>query len=173
LEFRLNIEGHPILVRNAVESDWPAILELNAAEVRQTSHMDAARLEWLVRLSACCKVVTDNGRVVAFLIAMADGAPYENDNYAWFASRFPKFLYVDRVVVDARFARRGFGSMLYHDLFEIARSNGVDVITCEYNIDPPNPASRAFHERFGFRELGTQWVAGGAKRVSLQAADTR
>jgi len=160
-----------VLLRNSIERDWPAVLELNAAEVQQTSQMDLARLQLLVGLSTYCKVVSDNGQVVAFLIAMANGAPYENDNYAWFASRFPKFLYVDRVVVDSRYARRGIGSMLYDDLFEFARANGVDVITCEYNIEPPNRASRAFHDRFGFRELGTQWVAGGAKRVSLQAAD--
>ena len=135
--------------------------------------MDLARLQLLVRLSAYCKVVTDNEEVVAFLIAIGSGAPYENDNYAWFASRFRNFLYVDRVVVDARFSRRGFGRLLYNDLFEFARSNEIGMITCEYNIEPPNPASRAFHDRFGFRELGTQWVAGGAKRVSLQAADTR
>jgi predicted GNAT superfamily acetyltransferase len=30
--------------------------------------------------------------------------------------------------------------------------------------------SAAFHARFGFREVGTQWVRGGVKRVSLQEA---
>jgi hypothetical protein len=43
-------------------------------------------------------------------------------------------------------------------------------VTCEYNLFPPNEPSRLFHDRFGFREQGTQWVASGTKRVSLQAA---
>jgi predicted GNAT superfamily acetyltransferase len=28
-----------------------------------------------------------------------------------------------------------------------------------------------FHDKFGFQELGRQWVAGGTKLVSLQAAE--
>lgn len=163
--------GRP-LIRDIAESDFPAIIQLNDAEVQQTSHMDLARLRVLMGLSAYAKVATIGKEVAAFLLAMRDGAPYENDNYGWFASRFRSFLYVDRVVVGSRFSRRGLGSILYGDLFEFARSEGIALITCEYNIVPPNPASRAFHDRFGFRELGTQWVAGGAKQVSLQAAET-
>ncbi len=44
-------------------------------------------------------------------------------------------------------------------------------MTCEYNVIPPNEPSRTFHEKFGFREIGTQWVANGSKQVSLQAAE--
>lgn len=38
------------------------------------------------------------------------------------------------------------------------------------DIAPPNHASRAFHARYRFKEIGTRTVAGG-KRVSLQAVD--
>jgi uncharacterized protein len=44
-------------------------------------------------------------------------------------------------------------------------------VTCEYNIVPPNEPSRIFHGKFGFREIGTQWIANGAKQVSMQAAE--
>ena len=159
-------------LRTITESDFQAILRLNDAEVQQTSPMDMERLQSLVRMAAYCKVATVDGQVAAFLIALRDGAPYENDNYMWFASRIPRFLYVDRVVVDSKFSGRRIGSRLYDDLFEFARSQDISAITCEYNIEPPNPASRAFHDKFGFKELGTQWVAGGTKRVSLQAAET-
>ena len=115
--------------------------------------------------------MTLHGQVHAFIIALVNGAPYENDNYTWFASRMTRFLYVDRVVVGSEFSGRGLGTRLYEDLFRFARVNGVTTITCEYNIEPPNVASRAFHDRFGFKQIGTQWVAGRTKRVSLQAAD--
>lgn len=157
-------------LRDAVESDFPAILRLNQAEVQQTSALDLPGLQSLAGMSAYCKVVAIDGQLAAFLIALADGAAYRSDNYRWFASRMAHFLYVDRVVVDARFAGRGIGSRLYDDLFGFARARGIGTITCEYNIVPPNPASRAFHDRFGFSELGTQWLAGGGKQVSLQAA---
>jgi predicted GNAT superfamily acetyltransferase len=158
-------------LRDTVESDFPAILMLNEVEARQTSQMDLGRLQSLVRMSAYSKVVTIDGQVAAFLIALRDGAPYANDNYAWFAARMPCLLYVDRVVVAAQFSGRRIGSRLYEDLFAFARAQRIGTITCEYNIDPPNPASRAFHDKFGFKELGTQWVAGGTKQVSLQAAE--
>lgn len=159
-------------LRAILDSDYQAILEINAAEERQTSPMDLERLGSLVQISAYCKVAIVDGQVAAFLVALQDGAPYENENFNWFSSRMQHFLYVDRIVVDSRFAGRGIGSRLYDDLFSFALSKGIETITCEYNIEPPNPASRAFHDKFGFRELGTQWVAGGAKRVSLQAAKT-
>jgi hypothetical protein len=159
-------------LRTVAESDFEAILKLNEAEVQQTSPMDLARLHSLVGMSAYCKVVTVQEHVAAFLIALREGAPYVNDNYSWFATRFPSFLYVDRIVVDSQFAGRGIGSKLYTSLFAFARTEGIGRIVCEYNVNPPNPASRRFHDKFGFIELGTQWVANGTKQVSLQAAET-
>lgn len=160
------------VIRDVVVSDFEAILRINAAEVQQTSEMDLQRLASLVKISAYCKVVTVDGGLAAFLIALRSGAPYDNQNFSWFASRIQHFLYVDRIVVDAAFSGRGIGSKLYADLFTFARAEGIPIVSCEYNIDPPNPASRAFHDRFGFKELGRQWVAGGTKEVSLQAAET-
>lgn len=159
-------------IRNISETDFEAILSLNDAEAQQTSPMDLARLQSLIEMAAYCKVATVDGQVAAFLIALRDGAPYENDNFAWFSSRFSRFLYVDRVVVSSEFSGRGIGSKLYDRLFAFARQDGIQTIACEYNIDPPNHASRVFHDKYGFKELGTQWAAGGTKQVSLQAAET-
>ncbi len=159
-------------IRDAGDADFVRIVALNDAEVVQTSPMDRARLEFLHGLSSYHKVAILDGRVGAFLLAMREGAAYENDNYGWFATHFPRFVYVDRIVVASAFAGRGVGTGLYRHLFEHARSQGVSHIACEYNIEPPNPASRTFHDRFGFREMGTQWVANGSKRVSLQVAQT-
>lgn len=159
-----------IQIRDAIASDFASVLRLNDAEVRQTSAMDSARLASLLAMAAHAKVAVVEGEVGAFLIAMREGAPYDSENYRWFASRFDRFLYVDRVVVDSRFGGRGIGSRLYADLFATAQSQGVATMACEYNVEPPNPASRAFHDKFGFREVGTQWVAGGSKCVSLQVA---
>ena len=157
-------------IRDVVDADFEAIVALNDGEVQQTSPMDVNRLRFLVALSSYCKVVTVENKVVAFLIALREGAPYENDNYRWFSERLSTFMYVDRIVVEAGFSGRGVGKKLYGNLFEFARSQRVATMTCEYNIEPPNPASQIFHDKFGFKELGTHWVANGTKRVSLQAA---
>jgi predicted GNAT superfamily acetyltransferase len=75
-------------IRNAARPDFDAILSLNDTEVQHTSPMSLERLRLLVEMASYCKVATFEGQVVAFLIALQDGAPYENDNYSWFASIF-------------------------------------------------------------------------------------
>jgi predicted GNAT superfamily acetyltransferase len=162
----------PFEIRGANESDFESILRLNDVEVQQTSQMDLARLRALDHLSVYHKVAVVDGRVAAFILAIRSGAPYSNDNFAWFSSRLDDFLYVDRIVVGAAFSGLKIGSGLYQDMFTYAKAKAIPNITCEYNIDPPNLASRAFHDKFGFRELGTQLVAGGTKLVSLRAAAT-
>jgi len=159
-----------ITIRDAKAEDFGQIVELNEAEVQQTSPMNLQRLKELTLLSSYHKVAMADGRIAAFLLAMRENAPYQNENYAWFAARFPKFLYVDRIVVGSEFAGLKIGSLLYNELFNFARSQGISTITCEYNLEPPNPASQRFHDKFGFKELDTQWVANGTKKVSLQAA---
>jgi uncharacterized protein len=38
-------------------------------------------------------------------------------------------------------------------------------VVCEVNIDPPNPASEAFHLALGFKEVGQATIHGGTKTV--------
>ena len=159
-----------ITLRNAEASDFDAIVALNAAEVQHTSAMDLARLAELATLACYHKVACVDGRVAGFLLAMRHDAAYANDNFGWFAARLPAFVYVDRIVVSAEFAGHRLGSRLYTDLFEFARAQGLSKVTCEYNLVPANEPSRRFHDKFGFKELGTQWLANGSKQVSLQVA---
>ena len=159
------------LIRDADDGDIDAIVALNEAEVRHTSPMDADRLRQLASLSAYHRVAALDGRVVAFLLAMRAGADYRNDNFGWFAERYPDFLYVDRIVVDAAAQGHRLGSRLYADLFAFARAHGIPRITCEFNVVPPNEPSRLFHVRHGFVETGRQWLDDGRKQVSMQVAD--
>lgn len=157
-------------IRGVIAADFDRILALNSAEVRQTSPMDRDQLRLLVAMSSYSRVAIVEQQVAAFLIALREGARYDSENYLWFATHYPGFLYVDRIVVGAAFSGLGIGSKLYADLFGFAGAQGIEIITCEYNLQPPNPASRVFHDKFGFREVGTQRVAGGTKLVSLQVA---
>jgi predicted GNAT superfamily acetyltransferase len=159
------------VIRDADEGDIAAIVALNEAEVRHTSPMDADRTRELASLSAYHRVATLEGRVVAFLLAMRAGADYRNDNFGWFAGRYPDFLYVDRIVVDAAAQGHRLGSVLYGDLFAFAREQGIPRITCEFNVVPPNEPSRLFHARHGFVETGRQWLDDGRKQVSMQVAE--
>lgn len=157
-----------ILIRDANSGDFTRIVELNDAEASQTSAMDMDQLSELHRLSCYHRLLISNERVAAFLLVIRSGMPYENDNYGWFASRYQRFLYIDRIVVAKSHAGQHFGSRLYQDLFTYAREAGLAPICCEYNIEPSNHASGRFHARFGFSEVGQQYVANGKKLVSLQ-----
>ena len=160
-----------VAIRTAAPGDFDTICGLNLAEVHHTSPMDTTRLAALDAISCYHKIVSLNGIVSAFLLAMCNESAYENENFAWFSTRYPRFIYVDRVVVSSGSRGLGLGSLLYDDVFHHARALAIPLVTCEYNIVPPNEASRLFHDKFGFKEQGSQWVANGTKRVSLQVAE--
>ena len=158
-----------MLLRDATAADHPALLALNAASVEVLSPLDGPRLRALLAEAALCRVVEDAGRILAFVLAFRERACYDSPNYRWFDARYARFLYVDRVVVDARHRGAGLGRRLYADVFECARRQGVPRVTCEFDVAPPNPASQRFHARQGFNEVGRRTLADG-KSVSLQTA---
>ena len=157
--------------RDATSADFPAVLALNEESVHFLSPLTPARLALLHDESAYHRVVAIDGAVAAFLLAFREGAGYDSPNYRWFAQRFERFLYIDRVVVANAFQGHGLGALLYADLFDFARAGGAARVTCEFDVDPPNEVSRRFHARYGFVEVGGQAVAGGRKTVSLQAVE--
>ncbi len=157
-----------VRLRPATHEDFPALLALNAEQVRFLSPLDAARLAHLHAESAWHQVIEDDTGVCAFLLAFAPGAHYDSPNYRWFEARGGRFLYIDRVVVAASAQGKGCGRQLYAALFDYAREAGFDSVVCEYDLDPPNPVSAAFHARFGFVEVGRQMANG--KQVSMQSA---
>ena len=156
------------MIRDAVEADFAAIVALNLESERYLSAMDMQRFRKLHSQCASCRVAHDEGAIAAFLLAFREGSAYDSENYRWFDKRYPSFLYVDRVVVGASNQGKGWGAALYDDLFDIARAKGVERITCEFDVQPPNEISRRFHARFGFQEVGAKGVTYGDKRVSLQ-----
>ena len=160
-----------VVIRAVYEADYGEVVELNASEVQHTSAMDRDRVLYLDNLSAYHRLAELDGTVAAFLLAIKDRAPYQNDNFNWFAARYDQFLYIDRIVVGGHFQGRGIGALLYRDLFEYARKQNIPLITCEINIIPPNQRSLDFHAGHGFKEVGRQWLGNGQKQVSMQVAD--
>jgi predicted GNAT superfamily acetyltransferase len=161
------------MIRDATPADFPAILALNLESEQFLAPLDLEQLARLHVVAHRLRVVELDSAVAAFLLTLRDGAGYDSPNYRYFAGRYDTFLYVDRIVVAASHQGRGLGSQLYDDLFAHARRIGVERVTCEVDSNPPNEASLRFHARYGFREIGRQWVAEGRKQVSLQEARVR
>jgi uncharacterized protein len=157
-------------IRAACRSDFDAVLALNHESERFLSPLAMERLVQLDAQAELHQVLELQGKVVAFVLTLREGASYDSPNYRWFVARYPSFLYVDRVVVSASRHGEGMGRALYDVVFTHARATGVPWVTCEYDIEPPNPESERFHRQSGFKEVGRQFVAGGVKQVSLQAA---
>lgn len=132
--------------------------------------MSPERLALLNGQATYHRVVSTDGGVEAFLLAFREGTHHDSPKYLWFVGRYPSFLYVDRVVVAGTAQGKGLGSLLYNDLFAYARRIGVPRVVCEFDVEPPNEASRRFHAKFGFREVGRQSAGGGTKWVSMQVA---
>jgi predicted GNAT superfamily acetyltransferase len=126
--------------------DLAAVMRMNNGNVPAVSLIDFDELQQDVRLAEHALVVTDT----------ATSEPH-GVNYAWFADRYPAFVYLDRVVIDTPFQSQGRGELLYAEVERRIRATGhTDLFVCEVNLQPRNEGSLRFHARLGFEQVGEQ-----------------
>ncbi|WP_375411821.1 GNAT family N-acetyltransferase [uncultured Bradyrhizobium sp.] len=147
-----------------------AVLELNNAYAEELSYLDYGQLRWLVEHAFHARRVGD---LDGFLLAFDESAEYRSPNYLWFRQRYPRFVYVDRVVITPGARRRGLARSLYMDLFCKARRAGREIVGCEVNVAPPNPTSDAFHVSLGFSERGRAVANQKLVRYLVRPLDAR
>ena len=119
-----------------------AVLALNNEHAKELSWLEPEQLSALLSGAFYARRI---GAMEAFIVTFDQDARYDSPNFLWFRERYPRFVYVDRVVVAAEARGRGHARRLYDDLFAHAARAGHMLVTCEVNSDPPNPASDAFH----------------------------
>ena len=156
-----------LTLRRVVASDLPALAELNDAAVPAVNGLGLDGLTAHVPVCDLALVAELDGEAAGFVLALAPGADYASENYRWFSTHVPGSLYVDRIVVAPTAHGRGIGRALYAAVDARARELGLGVVTCEVNLEPPNPQSLAFHERLGFQRVGEQATKGGSVVVAL------
>lgn len=142
------------------------ILALSALHETETSPLTRDQLIQM-RAEAFHSASAGDGRD-GYLISFDQDAEYDSVNFLWFKTRYPRFIYIDRVVVAAHARGKGIARGFYEALFDQARTAGHHQVVCEINLAPANPGSLAFHDALGFVEVG-QADLGPAKRVSYQA----
>ncbi len=162
-----------ISIENSREEHYDKILNLNEQLVHFLSPMDLNKYQKMIQETAMNKVALEDDEVTGFMMVFSEGKSYDSVNYKWFEQRYEKFLYVDRIVISPKHHKKGIGKKLYEELFSYAKKIGYNIITCEIDIEPPNPGSLKFHNRMGFQEVGTQEIdsKGSKKVVSLQIAE--
>jgi uncharacterized protein len=151
----------------ATDIDESAVLDLNGAHETETAPLAREQLHSLLD-QAFHVGLCDQGRD-AFLIALDQDSAASSPNFRWFKSRYPRFVYIDRVIVARNKRGLGFARRLYEELFTAAASAGHVLVGCEVNVQPPNPASDGFHEALRFREVGRAAIMGGQKVVRYLA----
>lgn len=138
-------------------------LALNNTHAVETSLLDLQSLERMI--ADAFYSITDDAH--GLLIAFDQDAPYEGENFQWFKAQYDRFVYVDRIIVAAHTRGKGLARHYYSRLFDQARAGDHVRITCEINLDPPNPGSLIFHANMGFAEIGQATLENG-KTVSYQ-----
>ena len=161
------------LIRPAEERDYAEILRLNAADVEMLSPMDKDTLCRMANLTELFQVAESNGKAAAFQMIYRENTGYWSENYAWFCKHYPRFLYVDRIVVGNEYRKNGLGKKLYDEVFRYAEKTQVQLIAAEIDIAPNyNAPSMVFHEKMGFHEVGTKLFKEKIT-VSLQIKDIK
>lgn len=158
-----------LTIQSLEQMNSAEILALNGMNERETSPLGITDYQDMVAGAFYARGIAPAD---AFLIAFDENADYDSPNFLWFRERYPAYAYIDRVITAEAARGKGYARALYEDLFAAARAAGKPIITCEVNIDPPNPGSDAFHARMGFVEVGTAILKNGklvrymAKRLS-------
>ena len=161
----MNVEPN-FSIRDVREDDLEHVLLINESVVPAVNSIDLSQMQWFAQHAAYFRVTVQEEAIAAFLIGLRPGTTYGSENYRWFCENYSEFGYVDRIAVHQDARRFGLATRMYQD-FETRLPGSVEVMTCEVNVRPPNESSMRFHERYGFRQVGSQHTEGGRKEVAL------
>ena len=145
------------MIRELSSSDFDEVLRMNNENVPAVSYIEIDELMKDLRLAKHALVVGGES-VRGFCTTFSSGI--EEDlgvNYAWFSARYPDFVYLDRVVIDAPYRSQRLGEALYREVeHRILAEGATSLFTCEVNLQPRNEGSLRFHARLGFEQVGEQ-----------------
>ena len=153
-------------LRDAKHSDIDRIVQINKSAIPAVNYVSYNEFEWFLNRKLYFKIAENShGAISGFLLVLPSGLEYKSLNYKWFSGRYEKFAYIDRIVIMDEFKKNGIGKSLYLDLEK--NISEYELIACEFNIEPPNPISKKFHESLKYENVGHQLTENETKKVSL------
>ena len=155
-------------IRSVQPQELALLLALNQSNLPHVGSISLPEMQHLHSQASYFRLAELADQILGFLIAFEPDADYGSLNFLWFKKRYPEFVYIDRIITAAEARRKGIAFALYRDLEDFATQRQIPLMTCEYNLQPQNDISRQFHQRYGFKEVGTQETENGKKTVSLQ-----
>jgi predicted GNAT superfamily acetyltransferase len=124
-----------VTIREVTEHDLDRVLALNNAAGPGILPVDLTRIRILSDNAAYFRVAEIDGVLGGFLIALRPDAQYESLNFQWFQSRYPDFVYIDRIVIGRPYRGIGLGRVFYADVQSFAEAASPQ-LTCEVFLDP-------------------------------------
>ncbi len=157
-----------ISIRDVKSEELEYLHEVNQANTPHLGSISFECMQHLYNEAACFKVAEADNTLAGFIIAFTPDADYDSPNFLYFKREYEHFLYIDRIVVLAEYRRKCVGTAFYDAMAAYVKEQQLGIVTCEYNLRPPNEISRMFHANYGFQEVGRQETEEGKCTVSLQ-----
>ncbi|WP_044915983.1 GNAT family N-acetyltransferase [Butyrivibrio sp. WCE2006] len=162
------------MIKRIEPKDYLYVLKLNEENIDVLIPTDREELEYLAENAVLFHVIYVDESPAGFIIALREGLKdYDFKSYRWFKERYSKFLYIDRIVVDKEYWKKGIGRKLYQYAFDYAKGNDIEIVGAAITTVPYNKESLAFHAKMGFTEVGEQLIRGGNVRISQQVKELR
>lgn len=155
-----------MFIRPAILKDLEQIHSINESVLPHVNSIPISDFKEFIEISSFFSIVEIEGEIAGFMIVLDPHQNYDSENYSYFKETFTSFDYVDRIVISEEYRGKGLGTKLYQYLFDNSKEERV---TCEVNIQPPNPKSILFHQMLGFEEVNQHYSEGGKKFVTLMA----
>ncbi|WP_405062793.1 GNAT family N-acetyltransferase [Kribbella sp. NBC_01505] len=153
-------------LRPLVPADYASVLTLNATAAGLVDPLGLDRLDWLRLIAAHAVVVEDGGRPLGFVLTFTPGSAYDGLEYGWFAATYgDRFLFIDRIVVDAERRRQGIASTVYRAI-ERSAQPFARVVT-RVRSDLPDTSGLDFHLARGYTQVGSQRNPSGGTMALL------
>ena len=134
--------------------DVPAMWRINEQGLPGVGKVSIGAMMDLLMLSEFPLGAWDGQQLVGFVLCLLPSTQYGSPNYAWFGSRYHRFLYIDRIAVAETHRNRGIGSELYDRVVQEANRLRWPV-AAEVSSQPLNAGSMRFHARHHFEAVGT------------------
>ena len=140
-------------IRNLAPANIEAIWAINEQGLPGTGRVSEREVADLLQLSSLSVGMFDGNELLGFVICLPPRTRYGSLNYQWFNDHYSAFVYVDRIAVSTLQRNQGVGTKLYEIVVAYSKEKNIP-IAAEVNLNPPNPGSIRFHERFNFEQVG-------------------